>query len=41
VGAAWLGLLVIGYRLWVRGHGRVRAELVDETAPLPQVPAGR
>ena len=41
VGAAWLGLLVIGYRLWVRGHGRVRAELVDETAQLPQVPAGK
>ena len=39
VGAAWLGLLVLGYRLWVRGHGRVRAELVDETAQLPQVPA--
>ena len=39
VGAVWLGLLVVGYRLWVRGHGRVRAELADETAQLPQVPA--
>jgi len=39
VGAVWLGLLVIGYRLWVRGHGRVRAELTDETAQLPRVPA--
>jgi histidine transporter len=39
VGAAWLGLLVVGYRLWVRGHGRVRAELADETAQFPQVPA--
>jgi histidine transporter len=41
VGAVWLGVLVIAYRLWVRGHGRARAELVDETAQLPQVPAGR
>jgi histidine transporter len=28
----WLGLLMVAYRLWVRGHGRARAELVDETA---------
>jgi histidine transporter len=41
VGAAWLCVLVLAYRLWVRGHGRARAELVDETAQLPQVPAGR
>jgi histidine transporter len=41
VGAVWLGLLVVAYRLWVRGHGRERAELTDETAQLPQVPAGR
>src|SRR6478735_3052522 len=41
VGAVWLGVLVLAYRLWVRGHGRARAELVDETAQLPQVPAGR
>jgi histidine transporter len=32
VGAVWLGLLMVAYRLWVRGHGRARAELVDETA---------
>jgi histidine transporter len=32
VGAVWLGVLVLAYRVWVRGHGRVRAELVDETA---------
>src|SRR4051794_36283700 len=41
VGAAWLGVLVVAYRLWVRGPGRVRAELADETAQLPQVPARR
>jgi histidine transporter len=39
VGAAWLGLLVLAYRLWVRGHGRARAELADETSQLPQVPS--
>jgi histidine transporter len=41
VGAAWLGLLAVGYRLWVRGHGRIRAELADETAPAAPVPAAR
>ena len=41
VGAVWLGVLVVAYRFWVRGHGRARAELTDETVPLPQVPAGR
>lgn len=37
VGAAWLGLLLLAYRLWVRGDGLVRADLVDETASLPVV----
>ncbi|WAP51759.1 amino acid permease [Arthrobacter sp. ATA002] len=31
VGVVWIGLLLVAYRLWVRGNGRVRAELVDET----------
>ncbi|MCC9145900.1 MULTISPECIES: amino acid permease [unclassified Arthrobacter] len=31
VGAAWIVLLFAAYRLWVRGNGRLRAELVDET----------
>ena len=39
VGAAWLGLLVLGYRWWVRGQGRVRAELVDETSVPALLPA--
>ncbi|MEV7605805.1 amino acid permease [Paenarthrobacter sp. NPDC089322] len=33
VGATWLGLLFVAYKLWVRGGGLRRAELVDETAP--------
>jgi histidine transporter len=37
VGAVWLGLLVLAYKLWVRGGGRVRADLVDETASIPLV----
>ncbi|MBT2520254.1 amino acid permease [Arthrobacter sp. ISL-28] len=37
VGAVWLGLLLLAYRLWVRGDGLVRADLVDETASLPMV----
>ncbi len=37
VGGAWLGLLVVAYRLWVRGNGRRRAELVDETGAIPVV----
>jgi histidine transporter len=37
VGAVWLGLLLLAYRLWVRGDGLVRADLVDETASLPGV----
>ena len=39
VGAVWLGLLVAAYRVWVKGNGRRRAELVDETPPLPVVTA--
>lgn len=35
VGAIWLVLLGIAYRLWVRGDGRRRAVLTDETSPLP------
>ncbi|WP_461169929.1 amino acid permease [Arthrobacter sp. Z1-15] len=31
VGVVWIGLLFVAYRLWVRGDGRMRAELVDET----------
>jgi histidine transporter len=37
VGAAWLILLVVAYRLWVRGGGLLRAELVDETSSIPVV----
>ncbi|UKA54869.1 amino acid permease [Arthrobacter sp. FW305-BF8] len=37
VGAVWLGLLVAAYGLWVRGIGRRRAHLEDETSPLPVV----
>jgi histidine transporter len=37
VGAVWLGLLVAAYRLWVKGSGRRRAHLEDETSPLPVV----
>ena len=31
VGAVWIVLLFAAYRLWVRGDGRKRAELADET----------
>ncbi len=31
VGAVWIVLLFAAYRLWVRGDGRVRAVLADET----------
>jgi len=31
---------VAAYRLWVRGGGRQRAELVDETAAIPVVKEG-
>ena len=44
VGGAWLALLVLAYRLWVKGDGQRRADLVDETSPLPVVvaaPGGR
>jgi len=41
VGAVWLGGLVVADRLWGRGHGRARAELVDETASIPVVEAAR
>ena len=37
VGAVWLGLLVRAHRFWVKGNGRRRADLVDETSPLPVV----
>ena len=39
VGAVWLGLLVISYRLWVRGHGRIREE--DTTAVKSRPPCAR
>ncbi|MCC9198295.1 amino acid permease [Arthrobacter sp. zg-Y820] len=36
VGMIWIGLLFVAYRIWVRGNGRVRAELDDETGvPWP------
>ena len=41
VGAVWLGLLVPAYRVWVKGNGRRRADLVDETSPLPVVESVR
>ncbi|AMM31060.1 permease [Sinomonas atrocyanea] len=37
VGGAWIGLLAGAYALWVRGDGRRRPALLDETAPLPVV----
>lgn len=40
VGGAWLALLFVAYRLWVRGGGRQRAELVDETSAIPVVAQG-
>lgn len=33
VGGAWLVLLVVAFQLWVRGDGRRRTVLHDETAP--------
>ncbi|MGN5734200.1 amino acid permease [Arthrobacter psychrochitiniphilus] len=33
VGVAWLVLLTFAFRLWVRGDGRRRAVLLDETPP--------
>lgn len=35
VGAFWVAALVACYALFIRGSGRSRMELVDETAPLP------
>lgn len=37
VGAVWIGLLALAYRMWVRGDGRRRPALLDETASLPVV----
>ncbi|WP_433875733.1 amino acid permease [Sinomonas atrocyanea] len=37
VGAAWIGLLGAAYALWVRGDGRNRPALRDETAQVPVV----
>ncbi|MFC0459410.1 hypothetical protein ACFFGR_23190 [Arthrobacter liuii] len=39
--AAWLGLLALAYRLWIKGDGRRRAHLEDETSPLPVVSSVR
>ncbi|MFI2565207.1 amino acid permease [Paenarthrobacter sp. NPDC018779] len=39
VGGTWLVLLFVAYKLWVRGGGLRRAELVDETASIPVVKA--
>jgi histidine transporter len=37
VGGAWLVLLVLAFHLWVRGDGRRRTILSDETAPAAVV----
>jgi len=37
IGAAWLAVLLLAYQFKVRGAGRVRAELGDETASVPVV----
>jgi histidine transporter len=37
VGAGWLAVLVLAYQLGERGNGRRRAELTDETSPVPVV----
>jgi len=31
VGVVWIGFLFVAYRIWVRGAGRERAALADET----------
>ncbi|MDF2498096.1 MAG: proY, partial [Arthrobacter koreensis] len=31
VGVVWIGFLFAAYRIWVRGNGRERAVLADET----------
>ncbi|MBC9926619.1 amino acid permease [Leucobacter sp. cx-169] len=38
VGSVWVGILLLGYRLFVRGTGRQRHELADETAPIRVIP---
>ncbi|UOQ91224.1 amino acid permease [Agromyces endophyticus] len=40
VGVVWLALLGLGYLVFVRGAGRKRVELVDETAAIPVVGDG-
>ena len=35
VGVVWLVLLTLAFRMWVRGDGRRRPELLDETPPTP------
>ena len=37
VGAIWIALLAAAYFGFVRGTGRVRKELVDETAAIPVI----
>ncbi len=37
VGAVWLVLLTVAFKLWVRGDGRRRPHLVDETPPAAVV----
>lgn len=39
VGAIWIVALIGCYALFVRGNGRVRKELVDETSPI-EIPVG-
>ena len=34
VGVVWIALLFVAYRLWVRGNGRLRADLADETGRI-------
>ncbi|WP_067198547.1 amino acid permease [Microbacterium sp. XT11] len=37
VGAVWLAALLFAYRFMVSGAGKDRADLVDETAPIPVI----
>lgn len=37
VGGVWIALLAAAYALWVRGDGRRRPALRDETSPVPVV----
>lgn len=42
VGVVWIGLLLAAYQLWIKGSGRLPADLVDETGSIPaQRPASR